>query len=179
MLTKEIIIARYVENISWVDKLQGFKITVYDKSEEFNNYIKLPNKGRESDTFLRHIIDNYNNLSDINIFVQGHPFDHCNNFFDLINNNYYTTLGYNQTCDKLGNPHHYGLQILEVWNEITNKDLPDIINYTPGAMFIVEKQQILQYDISFYEKLLQLHEKYNEMPWIIERFWRYIWENKL
>ena len=179
MLSKEIIIAKYKEDLSWIDNLKGFKLSIYDKSDETNFYIKLENKGRESDTYLNHIIINYDNLSDINIFIQGHPFDHYPNLYDLINNDKYTQLGENIFCDKYGNPHHNGLQLVEVWSEISQKDIPEEINFTPGAMFIVEKKQILQHDICFYEKLLHLHNEYEQMPWIIERFWGYIWENKI
>jgi hypothetical protein len=178
-MNKEIIISRYYENITWLDNIICEKKSIYDKSNEVNNYIKLQNKGRESDTYLRHIINNYNNLSDLNIFVQGHPFDHCPNLFDLINNDKYTQLGSNIYCDKYGNPHHNGLSLIEIWGKISIKTIPEEINFTPGAMFIVEKKQILQHDICFYEKLLHLHNEYEQMPWIIERFWSYIWENKI
>lgn len=179
MLSKEIIIAKYKENLSWVDNLKDLKITIYDKSDETNTYIKLENKGRESDTYLNHIIRNYNNLSDINIFAQGNPFDHCNNFIDLLNENKYTELGENISCDKYGRPHHNGLCLIDVWREISQKEIPEQICFTPGAMFILEKKQILQYNIEFYEKLINLHNKYKQMPWIIERFWGYIWRNQL
>jgi hypothetical protein len=141
-MTKEIIIAKYKEDLSWVNSLNGFNITVYDKSDELNTYTKLENKGRESDTYLQHIINNYNNLSDINIFVQGNPFDHCPNLYELIHNNIYTLLGNSITCDKYGNPHHFGIPIIDIWGEISIKQIPDEIHFTPGAMFIVEKQQI-------------------------------------
>jgi hypothetical protein len=178
-MNKEIIIAKYKEDLSWVNNLKEFKLSVYDKSDETNNHIKLENKGRESDTYLNHIIKNYNNLSDINIFTQGHPFDHCPNIFDLIHNNNYTSLGSNIVCDKYGNPHHYGIPLIDVWYEISKKEIPEVIEFTPGAMFIVEKKQILQHDICFYEKILELHDKYEQMPWVIERLWDYIWCNKL
>lgn len=178
-MTKELIIAKYKEDLSWIDNLKGFKLSIYDKSDETNFYIKLENKGRESDTYLNHIIKNYNNLSDINIFTQGNPFDHCPNFLDLVNRNEYTELGENIFCDKYGNPHHNGLPLIVTWSEISTKVIPEQLYFTPGAMFIVEKQQIQQYNIEFYKKLLDLHNKYEQMPWVIERFWGYIWQNKL
>ena len=71
-----IIISRYNEDLSWLDKYKEFNLIIYNKGlnnirNKFNNLIKLPNVGRESHSWLFHIIKNYNNLSDVNIFLQG------------------------------------------------------------------------------------------------------------
>lgn len=84
----EIIIARYKEDLSWLKKInKNIKVTVYNKGPGDINipFIKLPNIGRESHTYLYHIINNYNNLADITIFAQGDPFFHSPNFLELIN----------------------------------------------------------------------------------------------
>jgi len=63
----EIVVARYNENLSWLKKLpKDIIITVYNKGNDDINIpsIKLPNIGRESHTYLYHIIKNYNNLAD-------------------------------------------------------------------------------------------------------------------
>ena len=75
-MDKCLIIARYNENLDWLTKYNDFKILVYNKGEELDqNYnfkvLKLENLGRESHTWLTHIVNNYNNLNDINIFLQG------------------------------------------------------------------------------------------------------------
>lgn len=82
----ELVIARYNEDISWLSKVKNMKITIYNKGEDNINKssIKLPNIGRESHTYLTHIIDNYDNLSDITIFSQGDPFFHSPDFLKLI-----------------------------------------------------------------------------------------------
>ena len=82
----ELVIARYNEDISWLSKVKNMKITIYNKGEDNINKksIKLPNIGRESHTYLTHIIDNYDNLADITIFSQGDPFFHSPDFINLI-----------------------------------------------------------------------------------------------
>ena len=82
----ELVIARYNEDISWLSKVKNIKITIYNKGEDNINKksIKLPNIGRESHTYLTHIIDNYDNLADITIFSQGDPFFHSPDFLKLI-----------------------------------------------------------------------------------------------
>ena len=75
-MDKCLIIARYNENLDWLTKFNDFKILVYNKCEDLeqnSNFkvLKLENLGRESHTWLTHIVYNYNNLNDINIFLQG------------------------------------------------------------------------------------------------------------
>jgi hypothetical protein len=85
----EIVIARYKEDLSWLKKIpKSIKITVYNKGLDDINYpsIKLPNIGRESHTYLYHIITNYNNLADQTIFCQGDSIFHSPGFIDLIKN---------------------------------------------------------------------------------------------
>ena len=80
----EIVISRFNEDISWIEKVSNkfpeIKISLYNKGAPLNvdnEIILSKNAGRESSTFFYHIIENYHNLSDITIFCQGHPWDHC------------------------------------------------------------------------------------------------------
>ena len=80
----EIVIARYNEDLSWLEnEFTTEKIIIYNKGEDditlpsHLNYkiIKLPNIGRESHTYLYHIISNYANLAARTLFLQGDPYD--------------------------------------------------------------------------------------------------------
>jgi hypothetical protein len=86
----EIVVARYNENLDWLKKIKkskDLKITVYNKGLDDIDvpFIKLENKGRESQTYLYHIINNYDNLADQTIFCQGDSIFHSPDFLDLIN----------------------------------------------------------------------------------------------
>jgi hypothetical protein len=86
----EIVVARYNENLDWLKKIKkskDIKITVYNKGKDDINipFIQLPNIGRESHTYLYHIINNYNNLADQTIFCQGDPIFHSPDFINLVN----------------------------------------------------------------------------------------------
>jgi hypothetical protein len=102
-ISYELIISRYNESLSWLDNKEYIdtynkfsKIICYNKGNEIpnNSYIKshpnqfqiktLPNVGREAHTYLTHIIQNYDNLSDINVFVPG-SCDVSNKWFRAIN----------------------------------------------------------------------------------------------
>jgi hypothetical protein len=63
------------------DNLQLGESIVVDK-----NNIKIPNYGRCDYAFLYHIIHNYDNLDDRNIFVKSHWADHRLDLYYIINN---------------------------------------------------------------------------------------------
>ena len=78
------IIARYTEDISWLDDEILKDTIVYNKGDplininnvNIPNEILLKNNGREAESYLNYIIDNYDNLPDICIFSQGCIEDH-------------------------------------------------------------------------------------------------------
>ena len=45
----------------------------------------MNNVGREGHTYYKHIYDNYDNLADYTIFLQGNPFDHSPNIISNLN----------------------------------------------------------------------------------------------
>jgi hypothetical protein len=76
----DIIIARYNEDLKWTleNPFNQYKYIVYNKGDNENfekknvkKIIPLPNVGKCDHTYLNHIITNYNNLSNINIFFPG------------------------------------------------------------------------------------------------------------
>ena len=71
----ELVIAKYNENMDWLDRIK-IPYKIYDKSSKpLFDSIPLPNYGRESSTYLFHIIHNYKTLADVTVFLQGDPFD--------------------------------------------------------------------------------------------------------
>ena len=78
-----IVIARYNEDIRWVLPIIKYVI-VYNKGLDDLHYIppkkiiKCENLGREGGTYIKHILDNYDNLDDYTIFLQGKITDHLN-----------------------------------------------------------------------------------------------------
>lgn len=67
----QIVVSRYNEDISWTFKYSP-NVIIYNKGQDYiPNAISLPNVGRESHTYLYHIISNYHQLADRTVFVQG------------------------------------------------------------------------------------------------------------
>jgi len=76
----KIIVARYNESLNWLTEypFNQFEYIIYNKGNNDNfikdnviSIINLSNVGRCDHTYLYHIIENYNNLSDINVFFPG------------------------------------------------------------------------------------------------------------
>ncbi len=80
MADVELIVSHYREDLSWLQHdLPACvrRITVYHKGDDPPpGAILLPNVGRESHTYLTHILRNYDRLADITLFVQGCVADH-------------------------------------------------------------------------------------------------------
>jgi hypothetical protein len=77
----KIVVARYKENVRWLLPIINNCI-IYNKGPDDLNYIphnkitKMPNVGREAGAYVKHIIDNYDNLDEHTIFIQAQPYDH-------------------------------------------------------------------------------------------------------
>lgn len=78
--TITVVVARYKEDLKWTleEPFNQFKYVVYNKGddEDFEKtnvikIIKLKNIGRDFQTHFHHIVYNYDNLSDINVFLPG------------------------------------------------------------------------------------------------------------
>ncbi len=81
----DLVISRYNEDLSFLlndefkKYIDEFNIIIYNKGPEIQNnelkdkfiIIQLPNVGRECHTNLYHIINNYENLADVTIFLPG------------------------------------------------------------------------------------------------------------
>lgn len=71
----KLIVARYNENLDWVNSFESYQIYNKGKKDLAANHdprtTQLPNVGREAHSYLYHIINNYHNLEDVLIFSQG------------------------------------------------------------------------------------------------------------
>jgi hypothetical protein len=88
-----LVVARYNEDLFWLNWLPFRpRVIVYNKGVAIKplddiapnaggTVIPLPNVGRESHTYLHHIVANYDQLADVTIFVQGQIEDLGANIF--------------------------------------------------------------------------------------------------
>jgi hypothetical protein len=182
-MSYKIIVARYNENIDWLNT-EINNCIIYNKGTplNINNEIMIPNVGRESDTYLHYIITNYNNLPDVIVFTQARISDHrgSNDINYLINlknealiyKKSKPLISYHKTNHKtcwsndwnlLDNDKYY-LQdcyknnkplIFEEWFTTNiNSNYPNPIHIYCNGIFAVTKELILKHPIDYYKKLI-------------------------
>lgn len=195
MSSLELIIAHYEEDLAWLRKVpSNFRRRIYSKSVQthtssFPESIALPNVGRESHTYLTHIVQNYETLSELNVFCQGHPFDHCSTFHPILKNlSAYQTpfskfewLGFiidwdNATGTRLfqnwsKNEEKDSLKMEQFCELLFNEKSPEPYVFYPGAQFIVTRETIQTRPIEFYIKALALAETFPHAAHCFERVW--------
>ena len=205
-MDKRLIIARYNENLEWLKKYRDFKITVYNKGanlsySKFFNIINLENIGRESHTWLYHIVNNYHHLNEINIFLQGKiddlncmAYENPNDYLKKINKYGFSVRRYG-----LLGPFHWDwnvrinkdIRYKKQWekNEISRSkigfrnfaknlfpEIPLFVATSYSGCFAVKKEVIQQNTLLFYQELLDVLSQ-NKNPiegHYMERLWCYI-----
>ena len=198
-MTKELVLAIYSRPYDWIKTVNSdVKITKYNKnlSNLFDGEtVIIPNLGRDVHTFFYHLVNQYDHLSDFTIFSQDWPFDHVENYLEIINGNiekwnqyakqifdgcwFFCTAYEVISCDRNGAPHHQGLPIVPVWDELFNDPFPGLINFTPTGHFCVSKEKVRKYPKSYYNKILKILEQNPLSPWIIERLEPYIFSDNI
>jgi hypothetical protein len=82
----QIIITRAGEDLRWVDAFSDVPTTVYNRGGRDDllpeprpnlHIMTQQNTGREDEVMIRHIVDNYDALPAVTVFLQGWPFSHC------------------------------------------------------------------------------------------------------
>ena len=198
----QIVVARYNENLDWLLPYSDISI-IYNKGNKniskAYNVINLPNYGRESHTYLYHIINNYDNLADKTIFFQGRIDDHKTlQIKDYFDNNDFTgkintpdmailkepvkhfgkwkdekTSGAMRSCNYI--PLDWITNIIGIEMDIKQKKF----NTVWCAIFSISKELILKKPKIFYENILR-YVDYHPNPeegHLLERAWYSIFNN--
>lgn len=205
-MENSLIIARYNENLDWLKAHKNFNIVIYNKGKEIisshhKNIIKIENVGRESHTWLYHIVNNYNNLDNINIFLQGRiddlgcmAFQNPSSYLKEIDRFGFTASRYGilgplhwQKNVGVENDHRYKSDWKKGKISRSNlgfrnfakklfPEIPFFVNTSYGGCFAVKKEIIKKYELRFYEELLEILSKH-ENPiegHYLERLWCYM-----
>jgi len=182
-MSYKIIVARYNENIEWLEK-DFDNCIVYNKGEKLNiqNEIALENVGRESETYLNYIISNYDSLPDVVVFTQARIDDHYENadinylinlkkcafannksqsfmthYQNQIHNDPWNA-EWNLTYGKYFLENNYKnnvpLTFKEWFKKHIHHDYPNPIHIYRSGIFAVKKELILNKPKDFYERLI-------------------------
>lgn len=182
-----IVVARYNESVKWTKQFSN--VIIYNKGHELTNdynQILLNNVGKEGHSYYKYIYDNYNNLADFTIFLQGNPFDHSRDIISKLNNylnNKDLSIDFEflsddvHDCNLSGCIHHPGLPLVSTYETLFGeKKEKTHFKFGAGAQFIVSKKKILERPKSFYLKIcemLGIHKNPKE-GYVIERFHKLI-----
>ena len=206
----ELVVSRYKENIDWLDDppFNKYRIKCYNKGDNIPycpdkkcKIIPLPNIGRCDHTFLYHIINNYNNLANLTVFLPASCLDHHKikttyKLMYLVDKTQTTVfLGkpYNNVREQLG---RLFINRHVATNEVNQKANPEtqllpcpirpfgrwydamfgdivakIVCYF--GVFAVAKEHILQHPKSHYEKLIKFVDNHSnpEAGHYMDRSW--------
>jgi|UniRef100_A0A6C0D959 hypothetical protein len=188
-----IVVARYNENVEWTKLFSNINVIIFNKGTKLKdgyNEILLNNVGREGHTYYKYICDNYDNLEDYTVFLQGNPFDHSPNLvpnlykyifnrelsidFEFLSEDILTS-----TLDLERSRYWHCKNIHNTYERIFGKkfDSKECI-FGAGAQFIVSKNKILKNKKEFYENIVKILE-YTVDPiegYDLERFHKYIFD---
>jgi len=211
-LYKEIVIARYSENLEWLneDPFNKYPIICYNSGDNNNFYktnnmqiTQIDNIGKEAYVYLYHIVNNYDKLADITIFLPGstntiHKINHVKNLVietEKYNNTVFISNKYEDVQQNL-----YDFQ-LDRWcstsdeNKVKNSKCKlNFANIRPFGLWYdnffknvktnyvnyygllsIKKKHIIQKPKEFYEKLLnEFIQPNDEVAHYFERCWEAI-----
>jgi len=203
----EIVIARYNEDLKPWLILKDF-IIVYNKGEPINSSnlnlnlkIKnISNVGRESHTYLYHIIENYNNLKYLTLFIQADFSDHMKEIYELYEylikvNKIKINLKNKNTCcfngwGRLNHKAEYLKMIYdnklilakytfgEWWLKYISNKLLNLNDFRwgPCGIFSVTRETIISLDLNYYKNIINSINYHSnpEEGHYCERSWYYI-----
>lgn len=184
-----IIVARYNEDVKWTKQFPN--VIIYNKGTKLDDgysQVFLHNVGREGHTYYKYISDNYENLADYTIFLQGRPFDHSPNIISNLTkyiNNKELSIDFellseeihNSSLDLESKKYWQCKNIHKTWERVFGENVGNHeCIFGAGAQFIVSKKKILKNTKEFYKNIVKILE-YTIDPlegYDIERFHKYI-----
>jgi len=193
-----VVVAHFCENLDWI-KTIDLPTWIYvkgTKPEKLPAHAKiveeLPNVGREPHTFCHYVLENYDNLPDYTILLQGDPLDHIkrplneylHQLLDTmrmegggdIKSEYEPVYDDVHYCNGTGHPSHPGLPLGKAYTSLLGQDPPETFYFPRGGQFIVSRERIRTCTPTFWTILRDVlgREQNPTMAFIMERLWGYI-----
>lgn len=168
---KRLIVARYNENIDWINDIpKQWDVVVVQKGED------TPNVGREPSSYFWAIQKYYDEIKndDEYVFVQGRYDDHTPDLLERLENGVYGFEGMGISelvSDGQGMPNHPVIPVAEYYEEWLFKAFPGSVSYYPGAQFGVRGKRIKKYKKPYY-KFMQDQMSRKDAPYVMERLWK-------
>lgn len=193
----EVVVARYREAVNWTRKLPGgTRVTIYDKGGDLSaarfpwaRVRALENVGREAHSYIHHILTRWDELAELTLFSQGHPFDHA---WDLhrvaraVVAGRETVSGFRWLGHILDTDDARGRRLFTRWSKNEDRrelrvDLfhealfgapaPDLVHFCIGAQFIVSAGAVRGRPRAFWQRALELAVSFPDAGHCFERLW--------
>jgi hypothetical protein len=199
-MRKSIIVSHY-NSLQFLDLMveveNEFNFIIYNKSNELLKNIsvnrieiKCDNVGREGSCYIQHIINNYDNLNDINIFIQDDFYNHLFNigyFLENFENNKNKEF-YQFPCASRSVDYPFVIRRAVV-NGVVNFGfgdsdgvfhlsrylsipLPEIYETEVCANFFVSRNRLHRYSKEKYIQILNWLQKDPMNEWVLEHSWK-------
>lgn len=194
----DLVVARHGEDTAWLrNTAPGVRAVVYNKGTPgaWPGEIPLPNSGREAQTYLHHIVENYAAPAEVTVFAQGKPFDHAFDFHGslarisqqgIADTSGFEWLGHIiDTDDARGsvlfqtwskNPEKRPLDMARFWGRLFPGDCPARFTFACGAQFAASRELILRRPRDFYERARDLSLSHPDAPHFFERVWNHVFD---
>lgn len=166
----EIVITRFDENLNYFKNYKEF-LTIYNKGiNDLSLNCKIvnrPNVGRDGETIFYHVINNWDNLSDITFFCQGHINDRndqlitYSDFENYINtDNIYFFKERNDLPNLDEKLLNFNIKFKDIYKEVFNEEYKKNFTWVSGMWISVKKDIIKRVPYTVYKNMLNLFDKY-------------------
>jgi|TARA_B110000858_G_scaffold113012_1_gene129227 hypothetical protein len=166
----EIVVTRFDENLNYLKNYQNF-LTVYNKGNEDLSLnckvVNRPNIGRDGETIFYHIVNNWNNLSDVTFFCQGYINDRSDQLITYSDfENYINTNDIYSFKKRYDLPNHnesllnFNISFKDIYKEVFNEEYKKDFPWVSGMWISVEKNIIKKVPYNIYQNMLNLFNIY-------------------
>jgi len=161
-----LIVARYEENVTWVQDSPTDSTFIVQKGEHIDNF------GREASSYLWYIIENYDSLEGNYFFSQGNPMDHWPNWEEDLKTEegdfawFGNRVGF--VCKMDASPHDR----VDIAAFIKQSELEyekDTITFNGCALFMASADRIKERPKEFYENMLVVIKNGKKGAYAFER----------
>ena len=155
----------------------NFSTFVYQKlNSSAPNYIAI-NRGTEGAVYLRYIVDHYDSLPDIMIFLHGRPEDHQPHWLEMVGcihpNASYININFQNACRTTSNWAPIEVWVEQCWrdvlkivwglendtaalNRLVPTSGPILICFTLAQQFVISRSQVRKRPLEVWKKLLKI-----------------------
>lgn len=188
-----IVTSHFKEDLTWLKKAKWDVVLIDHEGSEppaIEPWTVIPNRGREGSSYLRYIVDHWDDLPDYIAFIHGHEYaehqKYKQHMLELIERaelkDGYTPLNgfwLGEPSPDRVKPEYY-LQIAKYWYLFAPyiKKYPDVPLFADAAgQFIVSRNKIKQYPFrawkTWYDALVH-PETHEELGFVFEYIWHYL-----